>query len=457
MLEQPSAVPVIVIGAGMSGLVAARLLQDSGFAVTVLEARTRIGGRTWTDDSLGVPVDLGASWIHGADDNPLSRWCERLGIALTVSQDDDRYLYTAGHEEKRQQVWDEAWLARTVADFALDSAGRIVQLLRRSGYNPHVSLADVVEPILNNEQLSLRDRCVLASIVSISEGVQGAPARYIDIEDWYPGEAHGINAIPLGGYRQLVEDAAAGLDIRLACPVTRVVYDRQGVQVVTAQGTLSAAAVVVTVPLGILQTRQLEFDPPLPTAKQQAMDRIGYGGEGVLGKLVVRFPRRFWSAERPWLLSLPPTPQRRGIFTNWFNLEYFTAAPVLMAFTNGQAAANFDRNCRDEEVLQAGLAVLESMFPGQVPQPVSYRVTRWLSDPWALGSYTYPAVGSPLADRDSYAKPVADRVYFAGEGTQTVDFGTVHAALRSGEAAAKAIFRTHSGHEPVNDNLPWRE
>ena len=68
---------VIVVGAGMAGLVAARLLHDSGFAVTVLEARDRLGGRTWTDDSLGAPLDLGGSWVHGVEGNPLTLWCEQ--------------------------------------------------------------------------------------------------------------------------------------------------------------------------------------------------------------------------------------------------------------------------------------------------------------------------------------------------------------------------------------------
>src|SRR4030095_12987313 len=71
---------VIVVGAGMAGLVAARLLHDSGFAVTVLEARKRIGGRTWTDDSLGAPLDLGGSWVHGVDGNPLALWCDKLRV-----------------------------------------------------------------------------------------------------------------------------------------------------------------------------------------------------------------------------------------------------------------------------------------------------------------------------------------------------------------------------------------
>ncbi|MBL8674917.1 MAG: FAD-dependent oxidoreductase, partial [Rhodospirillales bacterium] len=85
--EGPPAAPsrVLVVGAGMAGLVAARLLRDSGIAVIVVEARDRIGGRLWTEDSMGVPLDLGGSWIHGADDNPLSEWCAALGVELVES------------------------------------------------------------------------------------------------------------------------------------------------------------------------------------------------------------------------------------------------------------------------------------------------------------------------------------------------------------------------------------
>src|SRR4051794_16141736 len=95
---------VLVIGAGMAGLVAARLLYDSGFAVTVLEARNRLGGRLWTDESLGVPCDLGGSWIHGADTNPLTNWCATLGIALAYTPDENRFVYTNGQFQARSQV-----------------------------------------------------------------------------------------------------------------------------------------------------------------------------------------------------------------------------------------------------------------------------------------------------------------------------------------------------------------
>jgi monoamine oxidase len=446
---------ILVIGAGMAGLVAARLLHDSGFPVTVLEARDRLGGRIWTDDRLGAPCDLGGSWIHGADHNPLTKWCAVLGIHLAITSDEERYWLEGEQAVERSLLFRRAWRGRLAASVALSAAAAYQCLLHRLGGKLQLSLGDVITPVLATRWLPELDRRVLATIVSTSEGVQGAPAEYIDIKDWFPREAHAVNAVPIGGYKQLIDDAACGLDIHLSRPVTTLAYDGEGVKAITPGHTYAADLALITVPLGVLQQGRLRFDPPLEAAKQTAICRIGYGGEGVLGKIIMRFPQRFWPSGKQWFLSLPPSPQQRGVFTTWLNMGPLTGAPILLAFANGHAAAHFDRHAGDEEVCEAAMAVLARMFPGKLLSPEAFVYTRWLSDPWALGSYSYPAVGSPLSDRILYQAPVANRLYFAGEGTQSEEFGTVHAALRSGEQAAAQIFRTYFGRKPERQCMPW--
>ncbi|MBX3014869.1 MAG: FAD-dependent oxidoreductase [Caldilineaceae bacterium] len=447
---------VIVVGAGMAGLVAARLLHDSGCQVTVVEARNRLGGRIWTDQRWGAPCDLGASWIHGADNNPLTNWSQSLGIDLAVTSDETRFVVANGQFQAEEQVQRRAWRSRLYANRAIKRQSARLQRALAAGRPPTISLADALDPLLSSRRLRPIDRRMLAWRVALAEGVQGAPADQLDLREWFPKETAMVNALPRGGYSQLIGDAAQGLTIHLDQPVQAIQYDDFGVQVTTTAGTYRGDAVVVTVPLGILKSEQLQFDPPLPAAKQQAIRRIGYGGDGVLNKIVLRFPRVFWPESHNRFLALLDEPARRGIFTSWLSLAPIVQAPVLMSFTDGHTGAAFDRNATDEEVLQQAMLTLQRMFGQPVPEPVDFIFTRWLSDTWALGSYSYPIVGNNSQDRLTYAEPLADRLYFAGEATHLTQYGTVHAALESGAAAAMRIAETHLQLPSSAFTPPWR-
>ncbi|MEZ4730127.1 MAG: FAD-dependent oxidoreductase [Caldilineaceae bacterium] len=454
---EPNHVPlnVIVIGAGMAGLVAARLLQDSGCHVTVVEARNRLGGRIWTDQRWGVPCDLGASWVHGADNNPLSNWCHTLGIELAITSDETRFVLANGQFQEEGQVQRRAWRSQLYANRAIKRYSARLQRELAAGRTPTISLADALAPLLTSRRLRPIDRRVLAWRISMAEGVQGAPADQLDLREWFPKETAMVNALPRGGYGQLIEDAAQGLTIHLNQPVECIQYDEFGVKVVTAQQVYAGDVALVTVPLGIFKSGKFQFEPPLPPAKVQAMARIGYGGDGVLNKLLLRFPRVFWPEARNRFLALLDEPTRRGLFTSWISLTPMVAEPILMSFADGYTGATYDRTAADDEILKQAMLTLQRMFGKPAPEPVDFIFTRWLSDAWALGSYSYPIVGNSSQDRLIYAEPVADRLYFAGEATHLTHYGTVHAALESGEQAAIQIAQRYL-HLPDNAfTPPW--
>ena len=446
---------VIVVGAGMAGLVAARLLHDSGFEVTVLEARERIGGRTWTDESLGTPLDLGGSWVHGVDGNPLTLWCEKLGIALVESDSERKLIDPRANAPTREGQRRRAILGRLAFHASMAWAGWRSRAMARSWGPRSISVKQAVDPLLSARWLPALDRLVVGTFIEMSEGVQGAPYDAIAAEEWFPTEGLERNAQPRGGFRQLVEDAARPLAIRPGAAVQRVSWHGAGVVAHLSDGErLEADRAVIAVPIGLLRAGLPTLDPAPPPHQLAAIGRLGYGA-GVLAKLYLRFPRQFWPSEPKWFGRLPDAPDRRGTFNTWVSHVEETGRPVLLSFSNGATAARLDREATDAEVRAVAMASLRKMFGDAVVEPDGMLFPRWLSDPWSRGGYSYPGVGSAPEDRADHARPLGQRVFFAGEATEPVEYGTVHAALWSGEQAAEGIWRAVCGVDAGRQMRPW--
>ena len=361
---------VIVVGAGMAGLVAARLLHDSGFRVTVLEARPRLGGRTWTDNSLGAPLDLGGSWIHGVDGNPLALWCDKLGVPLVESQGDRLLIDERAKVKTREGQRKRAVLGRAAFNTAMAWASWKSKAMTLSKGPRSISVKEAVDPLLHASWLPEIDRLVIATFVEGSEGVQGAPYDAVAAEEWWPTEGLERNAQPKGGFVSLVDDAARQLGIRRSAAVReRVVWNDRGVTAILRGGEkIEADRAVIAVPLGLLRAGLPTLDPLPPEEQQKAIGRIGYGA-GILGKIYLRFPHRFWPEQPKWFGRLPDSPDRRGTFNTWVSHVGETGLPILLSFSNGATAARLDRSASDEEVKEVAMSSLRKMFGNDIPEP----------------------------------------------------------------------------------------
>ena len=416
---------VLVIGAGIAGLRAAEVLAAGGRRVIVLEARDRIGGRIHTDRSWGVPVELGASWIHGVQNNPIAALAASAGIK-TQATDYESFMYGVDGQRRPPDALDD--LESEVA--ALLKAGRKAS-------------PDSDEPLR-----TALDRAISAADLDASTRVDVEMGITESIEHEYASDAidlsanhfddgareDGGDALLPGGYDEVAEAVGRGLDVRLGHIVSSIDTAGDRAVVVTSQGNFEAGAVVVTVPLGVLKAGSIQFRPALSEPKSRAIARLGMGA---LSKSCLRFESQFWPDDTE-LIDIVPPASRRGQWVESLSLSDLVGVPALMMFNAGTFARAVE-TMTDAEVIASASSALNPAF-GEIPAPSGLLRSAWSVDPFSLGSYSFLAVGSSLADRDALAAPEGRR-FFAGEACSHDHAATVHGAYASGEAAAKAVLR----------------
>ncbi|XP_011822966.1 PREDICTED: lysine-specific histone demethylase 1B isoform X2 [Mandrillus leucophaeus] len=242
------------------------------------------------------------------------------------------------------------------------------------------------------------------------------------------------------GYSVIIEKLAEGLDIRLKSPVQSVDYSGDEVQVTTTDGTgHSAQKVLVTVPLALLQKGAIQFNPPLSEKKMKAINSLG---AGIIEKIALQFPYRFWDSKvqgADFFGHVPPSASKRGLFAVFYDMDPQKKHSVLMSVIAGEAVASV-RTLDDKQVLQQCMATLRELFKEQeVPDPTKYFVTRWSTDPWIQMAYSFVKTGGSGEAYDIIAEDIQGTIFFAGEATNRHFPQTVTGAYLSGVREASKI------------------
>ena len=420
---------VLVVGAGVAGLTAARDLTAAGVPVQVIEGRNRIGGRLWTSDAWpDVPIDLGASWIHGITGNPITALAEQAGATLATTSYDSAVAYDASGRQLGRAG--EAAIARTTDEV-------FAALVRAQDADADQSVRSAIRRGLGWADLGAEQRRLVDFVTAGSIEAEYAGSAQELSTWWFDSikEFPGPDAILPAGYSAISDLLAAGLPIATGQVVTDITWDDTGAQVTTTTARFTGSQVLVTVPLGVLQSGAIRFSPSLPADTLEAIRALG---SGVLNKVFLRFEEVFWDDDVDWIEFIP---DGGAPWVEWVSFARPTGQPILLAF----AAADLGRTVdtwTDAQVVASAMTVARTMYGTAVPDPIAWQITRWGADPLAAGSYSFNALGSDPRMRDTLATPIDGRLHFAGEATEPQWFSTVHGAHLSGKRAARDILRT---------------
>ena len=421
---------ILIIGAGAAGLLAARMLAAAGRRVLLVEAQARLGGRVHTLQPAGfsAALEAGAEFMH--EPVPLTRaLLTEAGIPWQATEG-QTYQVADGQVQPDTNFFAQLPLLLARLDALSQDMPLAEFLTQEFGGDAHASLRTFA--------------------TQFAEGYDAADARRVSAwalrDEWAAGGADD-SPRPVGGYGPLLhwlaaQAQAAGAELHLSTPVREIRWQADKAEVLTENGaSYHARQVLCTVPLGVWQRPagqpgHLAFVPELP-AHRAAAAHLGFGS---VIKVQLEFQENFWHERLPeveFLLSDEPVP------TWWTQLP--DARPLLTGWLAGPAAERLQGASSDTilQLAMASLARLLGTSPAalQAQLRASY-VRNWGAEPYAYGAYSYPTVGAPAA-RAALATPVADTLFFAGEGVHDGPAsGTVEAALLSGQAAAQAMLAT---------------
>jgi len=422
-----SGVEVAIVGAGAAGLGAAKELAARGVGFVVLEASHRIGGRAYTEEvGRGQPFDLGCHWLHSASINPFT------GIADTLG-----FTYKKTPFLRRIRLGDR-WASEA------EAAERDAFFARNFGHIGAAATAGRDVPVIEVTERGSRWTAEFDYMISLlystdSDGVSTADSHaYNDTgENWPLRE----------GYGRLVARFAADIPATLNCEVTRIDSRGKDVRLATAQGDLRARRVIMTVSTGILGGGQIAFDPPLPDWKQQAIADLPVGNHNRICLILDGRQRTEDLPEGGVLLDGESEPM--ALRLRPFGYDY------VVGLTGGRFADWLER-AGPEASADLATENLKKLIGNDIAKHViGHSVTAWRGDPWVRGAYSAARPGAAHQRRE-LARPLDDRLFFAGEATSTEFYSTAHGAYLSGIAAAEAAAASLDRAEGKGRAIPTR-
>jgi monoamine oxidase len=411
----PSSADVIIIGAGASGLSAAKELDKLGLSYVVIEGSHRIGGRAYSEEiAPGVWFDLGCSYLHQAETNPFVAIADELGVVLGKDKGD---------------IFD-------FANLGLYRNGQPLNASEREAYTSYQQECyTAIEAATDRgEDVAIVDLVDLENEFALTYMNDMAELNTLDIDQTsaadYASFYSGSDIPVLNGYGNLVAAWGSDITVSLNARVDQIDWSGGNVTVETNKGRLQGKVVLSTVSNGVLASGDIEFKPGLPDWKMDAVLGLPTGTEN---KVCIHFDKDVYG------------PDGRGFHKVWNDDDDaagFEASVMgqntAIVFTGGRHAIWLEKQGQQAGHDYAVDRVAEA-FGNDIRKHVTRSiVTAWTTEPWTKGSYSCALPGQ-AHQRKEMARSIDERVYFAGEATTVGDHACCHGAFRSGIRAAREI------------------
>lgn len=449
-----STVGVLIIGAGPSGISAARKIIDNGINdFDIFEASHRIGGRMYTVYNVSgiqgttTPLEMGCFYWQNENLNSLYPIAVQAGINIPSFDIFSSSVFQDGQELDAEEVMainDKTIKALDNAQIELGVTSQ--EALIKGGYK--------------------YDRQIETTLQYYLEQAYGDNLEVIDstgVEDPYGNSTQnepGNYGFAPGGYVQILnylinQTPSFSNKIRFGMVVTKIDYtDPTGKIVVYYNDTntgkqtkiTATQGVILTVPLGVLKAGSIEFVPPLPSKRQQAIRDLRFG---LANKMFLIFDSRggkilshpSYSTNNLFRIGKGTNLRYEDPITFFLNYQTFMNIPVVSSFVQGDFARRWE-GLSNSQLLGLHMKALREFIPN-LPDPVNYIVTRWGSNPYALGSYTFYGRATSVSNVTEFQNPLGNKqnLIFAGEHTQPQEIGTANNAYDSGQFAGTQLLQ----------------
>uniref|UniRef100_A0A7N0UST0 Amine oxidase domain-containing protein n=1 Tax=Kalanchoe fedtschenkoi TaxID=63787 RepID=A0A7N0UST0_KALFE len=437
---------VIIIGAGISGISAAKVLAENGVEdLLILEATDRIGGRIRKEDFGGVSVELGAGWIAGVggkETNPIWELAHNANLHTCFSD----------YSNVRYNIYDQggkifpSGVAAHSYKKAVDAA---IEILREqeatscgtqsqknsTTFLPKTPIELAIDFILHDFEM--------AEVEPISTYVEYGEREYLVAD----GRGYEYLLYKMAE-SFLISDDGKIVDNRLKLNkvVREIQQSKDSVMVKTEDGCVyKANYVIISVSIGVLLSNLISFTPALPKWKTEAIEKCDIV---VYTKIFLKFPFKFWPCEQGKEFFIY-AHERRGYYTFWQHMENAYPGSNILVVTLTNEESKRVESQPDEETLNEAMGVLRNMFGPNIPNAASILVPRWWNNKFQRGCYSnYPFFNNNQVIQD--IKASVGHIFFTGEHTSERFSGYVHGAYLAGIDTAKTLLEEMKDDEEAN-------